>query len=271
MPFFKYEDNNKIIIKIGGKMLNQFSRSQLLFGKDNMEILKNAKILIFGVGGVGGYVCEALARSGIFNFTIVDDDKVCTTNINRQIIANFNTVGKYKVDVMKERILSINPNALVDVKKCFYLPTNKDEFIFKDYDYIVDCVDTVTAKISIIMEAQSSGVKIISAMGAGNKMHPEMLEVSDIYKTSVDPLARVMRYELRKRNVKKLKVVYSKEKPIKPYEDMSISCRLHCICPAGTRKCIERRDIPGSNAFVPSTMGLIIAAEIIKDLINYKD
>lgn len=251
-------------------MLNQFSRSQLLFGADNMKKLKEAKVLIFGIGGVGGYVCESLARSGVYNFLLVDDDKVCMTNINRQIIATFDTVGKYKVDVMKDRILSINPKANIETRKCFYLPENKDEFNFKDFDYVVDCVDTVTAKISIIMEAQRCGVKIISAMGAGNKMNPAMLEVSDIYKTSVDPLARVMRYELRKRRVKKLKVVYSKEKPIKPFEDMSISCRVHCVCPAGTRKCTERRDIPGSNAFVPSAMGLIISSEIIKDLIGYK-
>jgi tRNA A37 threonylcarbamoyladenosine dehydratase len=198
---------------------------------------------------------------------LIDDDKVCLTNLNRQIIATRSTVGKYKVDVMKDRILDINPQCKVEVHKCFYLPENKDEFDFSQYDYIVDAVDTVTAKIQLVMEAQEKGVPIISSMGAGNKLNPAEFEVADIYKTSVCPLAKVMRRELKKRGVKKLKVVYSKEKPIRPIEDMAISCRTNCICPPGAQhKCTERRDIPGSTAFVPSVVGLIIASEVVKDM-----
>lgn len=250
-------------------MLNQFSRSQLLVGPDGMDRLRKANVLIFGIGGVGGYAAEALARSGVGNFTLVDDDKVCLTNINRQIIATRKTVGKYKAEVMSERIKEINPEANVEVRKCFYLPENADTFDFSQYSYIIDAVDTVTAKIEIIMQAQKTGVPVISCMGAGNKMDPTKFEVTDIYKTSMCPLAKVMRRELKKRGVKKLKVVYSSEKPIRPLEDMSISCRQHCICPPGTvRKCTERRDIPGSMAFVPSVAGLILAGEVVKDLIQ---
>ena len=248
-------------------MLNQFSRTQLLLGADNMERLANTKVAVFGIGGVGGYVVEALARSGVGSFVIVDDDKVCLTNINRQIIATRKTVGKYKVDVMTERILEINPDAKVEARKCFYLPENAHEFDFSEYDYVVDAVDTVTAKLEIIMRAKECNVPVISCMGAGNKLDPTQLEVADIYKTSVCPLARVMRRELKKRGVKKLKVVYSKGQPTRPIEDMSISCRSHCVCPPGTvHKCTERRDIPGSIAFVPSVAGLILAGEVIKDL-----
>ena len=248
-------------------MLNQFSRTQLLLGADNMDRLSNAKVAVFGIGGVGGYVVEALARSGVGSFVLVDDDKVCLTNINRQIIATRKTVGKYKVDVMKERILEINPDADVEVRKCFYLPENAHEFPFEEYSYVVDAVDTVTAKIQLVMEAKEAGVPIISSMGAGNKFDPTAFQVADIYKTSVCPLAKVMRRELKKRGIKKLKVVYSQEKPTRPIEDMSISCRSHCICPPdAAHKCTERRDIPGSTAFVPSVVGLIIAGEVIKDL-----
>ena len=252
-------------------MLNQFSRTQLILGEEAMEKLKNSTVAIFGIGGVGGYVCEALARSGVYKFVLVDDDKVCLTNVNRQIIATLDTVGKYKCDVMKDRILSINPKAEVEIHKCFFLPSNQDDFDFKKYDYVVDAVDTVTAKIAIILKAKEAKVPIISAMGAGNKLNPAMLEVSDIYNTKVDPLAKVMRIELKKRHINKLKVVYSKERPIKPYMDMSISCYKHCVCPPGTRKCTVRRDIPGSNAFVPTTMGLIIASEVVKDLTNIRN
>ncbi len=248
-------------------MLNQFSRTELLYGKEAMNKLENTKVAIFGIGGVGGYTVEALARSGIGHFVLVDDDRVCVTNINRQIIATIQTVGKYKVEVMKDRILSINPKADVEIRQCFFLPENKDEFDFASYDYVVDAVDTVTAKISIIIQAKTYNIPVISSMGAGNKKDPTAFEIADIYETSVDPLARVMRHELRKRNITDLKVVYSKEKPTKPLEDMSISCRYHCVCPPGTqRKCIDRRDIPGSTAFVPSVVGLIIASEVIKDL-----
>lgn len=250
-------------------MLNQFSRSQLLVGQEGMKKINQSRVLIFGIGGVGGYVAEALARSGVGYFTLVDDDKVCLTNINRQIIATRKTVGKYKAEVMAERIKDINPDAEVEVRKCFYLPENADTFDFSKYDYVVDAVDTVTAKIDIIMQAQKLNVPVISCMGAGNKMDASKFEVADIYKTTMCPLAKVMRRELKKRGVKKLKVVYSKEKPIRPIEDMSISCRQHCICPPGVaRKCTDRRDIPGSMAFVPSVAGLILAGEVIKDLVS---
>ena len=251
-------------------MLNQFSRTQLVFGADNMERLKNARVAVFGVGGVGGYTVEALARSGVGTLDLIDDDKVCLTNINRQILATRKTVGKYKVDVAKERILEINPDAKVNTYKMFYLPETKDQFHFEDYDYVVDAIDTVTGKIQLVLQAQEAGTPIISSMGAGNKINPAMFEVADIYKTSVCPLAKVMRRELKRRGIKKLKVVYSKEKPIRPVEDMYISCRAHCICPPGAaRKCTERRDIPGSTAFVPSTVGLIIAGEVVKDILGF--
>ena len=232
-------------------MLNQFSRTELLLGKEAMERLSRARVAVFGIGGVGGYTVEALVRSGVGAIDLIDDDKVCLTNLNRQIIATRSTVGKCKVEV----------------HKCFYLPETKDEFDFSSYSYVVDAVDTVTAKIALVMQAQETGTPIISSMGAGNKLNPAMFEVADIYKTSVCPLAKVMRRELKKRGVKKLKVVYSREQPVTPIEDMSISCRAHCICPPGAKhKCTERRAIPGSNAFVPSVAGLIIASEVIKDL-----
>lgn len=248
-------------------MLNQFSRTQLLLGQEAMEKLKSKRVAVFGIGGVGGYVCEALVRSGIGAFDLIDDDKVCLTNLNRQIIATRKTVGKYKVEVMKERMLDINPDVDVRLHQCFFLPENADQFPFEEYDYVVDAIDTVTGKIEIIMRAQKLKIPVISAMGAGNKLDASRFQVTDIYKTKMCPLARVMRYELKKRGVKKLKVVYSDEKPIKPYEDMSISCRTNCICPPGAQhKCTERRDIPGSTAFVPAVAGLLIAGEIVKDL-----
>lgn len=248
-------------------MLNQFSRTQLLLGKEAMDKLKNSRVAVFGIGGVGGYVCEALVRSGVGHFDLIDDDKVCLTNLNRQIIATRKTVGQYKTDVMKERMLDINPDIEVNVHKCFFLPENAEEFPFEQYDYVVDAVDTVTAKIELVMKAKEMEVPIISSMGAGNKLDPSAFRVADIYKTKMCPLAKVMRRELKQRGVKKLKVVYSEEKPTRPLEDMAISCRKHCICPPGAKhKCTERRDIPGSVAFVPSVVGLIIAGEVIKDL-----
>lgn len=252
-------------------MLTQFSRTELLLGKEGMERLKNARVAVFGVGGVGGYVCEALVRSGVGSFDLIDDDKVCLTNLNRQIIATRSTVGKYKVDVMKERMLDINPDVQVETYKSFFLPENADDFPFAEYDYVVDAVDTVTAKIELVMKCQSMGVPIISSMGAGNKLDASAFQVADIYKTKMCPLAKVMRRELKKRGVKKLKVVYSEEKPTRPIEDMAISCRTHCICPPGAaHKCTERRDIPGSVAFVPSVAGLIVAGEVVKDLVYTK-
>jgi tRNA A37 threonylcarbamoyladenosine dehydratase len=251
-------------------MLTQFSRTELLLGKESMDRLADSRVAVFGVGGVGGYVCEALARTGVGAFDLIDDDKVCLTNVNRQIIATRKTVGKYKADVMKERILDINPKADVRIFQCFFLPENADTFPFAEYDYIVDAVDTVTAKISLVMKAQEMGIPIISSMGAGNKMEASMFRVADIYQTKVCPLAKVMRRELKKRGVKKLKVVYSEEKPITPVEDMAISCRTNCICPPGAaRKCTDRRAIPGSTAFVPSVAGLIIAGEVVKDLTGW--
>jgi tRNA A37 threonylcarbamoyladenosine dehydratase len=234
-----------------------------------MEKLAAARVAIFGIGGVGGYAVEALARSGVGALDLIDDDRICLTNINRQILATRKTVGKYKVDVAAERIADINPDCKVTTYKTFYMPDTQGEFDFKQYDYIIDAIDTVTGKLTIIENAKACGVPVISCMGAGNKMDATAFEVTDIYKTSVCPLARTMRRELKKRGIDSLKVVYSKEEPIKPNDDMEISCRNHCICPPGTvRKCTARRDIPGSNAFVPSVAGLILAGEVIKDLIK---
>ena len=248
-------------------MLNQFSRTQLLYGKEAMNKLQNSHVASFGLGGVGGYVGEALVRSGIGSFDLIDDDKICLTNLNRQIIATFDTVGQYKTDAMKERMLKINQKVNIQTHQCFFLPENATDFSFEDYDYIIDAVDTVSAKIELVLKAQEHNIPIISSTGAGNKVDPTQFKITDIYKTKVCPLAKVMRRELKKRHVKKLKVVYSKEKPIRPIDDLSISCRTHYICPPGTKpKCTIRRDIPGSNAFVPSTVGLIIASKVIKDL-----
>ncbi len=248
-------------------MLNQFSRTELLLGKDAMEKLYNSRVAVFGIGGVGGYVVEALVRSGVGAIDLIDDDKVCITNLNRQIIATRSSVGKYKVDVAEERILDINPDCKVTKFRMFYTPQTSSEIDFSVYDYVVDAIDTVVGKIELVMKCNEVNVPIISSMGAGNKLHPEMFEVADIYKTSVCPLAKVMRQELKKRRIKHLKVVYSKEIPVKPKEDAEISCKTHCVCPPGTeRKCTAKRQIPGSNAFVPSAVGLIIAAEIIRDL-----
>ena len=252
-------------------MLNQFSRTQLLYGEESMKKLAGCRVAIFGIGGVGGYVVEGLARSGVGAMDLIDDDRVCLTNINRQIIATRKTVGRYKVDVAKERIHDINPDCVVRTYKTFYLPETQDQFDFTEYDYVVEAIDTVTGKLTIIENAKKAGVPVISAMGAGNKVDPTAFEVTDIYKTTRCPLARVMRRECKKRGIDSLKVVYSKETPVRPLEDMSISCRQHCICPPGTaRKCTERRDIPGSTAFVPSVAGLIIAGEIVNDLTAFK-
>ncbi|WP_294856994.1 tRNA threonylcarbamoyladenosine dehydratase [uncultured Oscillibacter sp.] len=248
-------------------MLNQFSRTQLLLGADGMEKLSAARVAVFGIGGVGGYTVEALARSGVGTLDLIDDDRVCLTNVNRQIFATRKTVGQYKVDVARERILEINPDAVVYTYKTFYAPQTAAQFDFTQYDYVVDAIDTVTGKLELVEQAQSAGVPIISSMGAGNKMDPTAFEVTDIYKTTVCPLARVMRRELKKRGIRKLKVVYSREPAMTPIDDMTISCRTHCICPPGTaRKCTQRRQVPGSNAFVPPVAGLILAAEVVKDL-----
>ncbi|MBO4559573.1 MAG: tRNA threonylcarbamoyladenosine dehydratase [Lachnospiraceae bacterium] len=246
--------------------LNRFSRTELLLGRSAMERLAGCRVAVFGIGGVGGYVCEALARSGVGTFDLIDDDKVCETNINRQIIATVKTVGKYKTDVMKERILDINPEAEVNTYKCFFLPENAADFPFEKYDYVVDAIDTVTAKIELVLQCRKMGVPIISSMGAGNKLDPTKFRVADIYKTNIDPLSRVMRRELKKRGIEELKVVYSEEPPISPDGDAA----------AGSTGIIEesglhpaRRSIPGSTAFVPSVAGLIIAGEVVKDLTKH--
>ena len=248
-------------------MLNQFSRTELLFGKAAMEHLRQCRVAVFGIGGVGGYAVEALARSGVGTLDLIDDDKICLTNLNRQIFATRSTVGKEKVAAAKARIQDICPEITVHTHSCFFMPDTADQFDFHDFDYVIDAIDTVTGKLEIILRAKAAGVPVISAMGAGNKLDPTAFRVADIYDTKVCPLARVMRYELRKRHVRDVKVVYSEEKPIRPIEDMAISCRNHCVCPPGTvRKCTVRRDIPGSNAFVPSVAGLILAGEVIRDL-----
>ena len=250
-------------------MLNQFSRTQLVFGRDAMEILAKSRVAVFGIGGVGGYTVEALARSGVGKLDLIDDDKICLTNVNRQILATLKTVGQYKVDVAEERIHSINTQCEVRTYKTFYLPDTAEEFDFSQYDYVVDAIDTVSGKIQLVLAAQAAATPIISSMGAGNKLDATAFRVADIMQTSVCPLARVMRRELKKRSVRHLKVVYSRERPIRPLEDLSISCRAHCICPPGTKRhCTDRRDIPGSVAFVPSVVGLIIAGEVVKDLCN---
>jgi len=233
--------------------MEQFSRFEILIGEDKMNLLKTKRIAVFGIGGVGGAVVEALVRSGITKFDLIDDDVVSLSNLNRQIIANLETVGQDKVEVMKKRILSINKNVEVNTFKCFFLPENSNQFDFTNYDYVVDAVDTVTAKIEIIRKAKEANVPIISSMGTGNKMNPTMLEVCDINKTSVCPLAKVMRYELRKRNIKNVKVVYSKEEPLIPLKIIEGS---------------NKKNIPGSTSFVPPVAGYIIASEVIKDLLK---
>jgi tRNA A37 threonylcarbamoyladenosine dehydratase len=250
-------------------MLGPFSRTELLIGSEAMEKLKNSTVAIFGVGGVGSFTAEALARSGVGKLVLIDDDNVCLTNINRQIHATTKTIGKPKVEVMAQRIKEINPRAEVVTYKTFYTKDTAEELILDDYDYVVDAVDTVSAKIDLAVRCTERGIPIISSMGAGNKLNPTMFEVTDIFKTSICPLAKIMRYELRKRGIKKLKVVYSKEKPIKPNENSVHSCKNNCICPPGSeRTCSSRRQIPGSISFVPSVVGLIIAGEVVKDLIS---
>ncbi len=248
-------------------MLTQFARTELLLGKEAMETLFHAKIAVFGIGGVGGYVCEALVRSGIRSFALIDDDKVCLSNLNRQIVATRKTVGRYKAEVMKERMLDINPDVDVDIYPCFFLPENADEFPFEEYDYIVDAVDTVTAKIAIVMKAQENNIPVISCMGAGNKLDGSQFKVADIYQTKVCPLAKVMRRELKKRGVKKLKVVYSEEKPVVLSEENPAGCQENGISPLEeAHKYTGRRSVPGSVAFVPSIAGLLIAGEVVKDI-----
>lgn len=250
-------------------MLNQFSRTELLIGDQGIVNLKRASVAIFGVGGVGSYAVEALARSGVGTFYLYDDDKVCLTNINRQLIATRKTVGRVKVEVMMERILDINPDAVVYANRCFFGVETASEIDFSKFDYIIDAIDTVSSKLLLVEIAHKSGIPIISSMGAGNKLDPTRFEVSDINQTSVCPLAKVVRKELKVRGIPKLKVVYSKEPAMKPIEKDELSCKNNCICPKDVqRNCSSRRQVPGSIAFVPSVVGLIIAGEVIKDLIK---
>lgn len=250
-------------------MQNQFSRTQLLMGKAAIDTLMGSRVAVFGVGGVGGYVVEALARSGVGELDIIDDDRVCLTNVNRQVIATLSTVGKHKVDVCEERVHDINRRCIVHKYQMFYLPETADAIDISQFDYVVDCIDTVKAKLDLIKRCHDQNVPIISCMGAANKMDATAFQVTDINKTKMDPLAKVIRKKLRKMNIHKLKVVYSEEEPLRPIDDPNISCRFHCICPnKDMRKCTDRRDIPASNAFVPAAAGLICGGEVIKDLVR---
>lgn len=249
-------------------MLHSFSRTEMLIGTEGLKKLEDSTVAIFGIGGVGTYAVEGLARSGVGRFVLVDDDEVCLTNINRQIHATRKTVGQPKVEAMKERILSINPKAEVEIHQELYNEDSAERLLRDDYDYVIDAIDMVSAKLDLIVRCKERNIPIISSMGAGNKLDPSQFEVSDIYKTSYCPLAKVMRTELKKRRIKKLKVVYSKEKPLKPIE-LGGGCKTNCICPNKDRTCVERRTIPGSVAFVPSVVGLIIASEVVKDIVGY--
>jgi len=252
-------------------MLHAFSRTELLLGEAAMGRLKQCKVAIFGVGGVGSWAAEALVRSGVGSFVLVDDDRICLTNLNRQLHATRKTVGQVKVEAMKARMLEINPAAHIHLHQRFYGPGLADELIDPECDYIIDCIDTVTCKLDLVVEAQKRGIPIISCMGAGNKLDPTRFEVADISKTKTCPLARTMRKELRKRGVHSLKVVYSQEEVIAPILSEGSSCTNACICPKGTeRTCTTRRQIPGSIAFVPAVAGLILAGEVIKELVKIR-
>ncbi len=247
--------------------LHSFSRSELLIGTEGLNKLKNSKIAIFGIGGVGTFATEALARTGVEKFVLVDDDDICLTNINRQLHATRSTVGKAKVEVMKERILDINPKAEVEVHKELYNSDSAERLLLPEYDYVIDAIDMVSAKLDLIERSKKMGLPIISSMGAGNKLDPTRFEVADISKTSICPLAKVMRKELRKRGVKNVKVVYSKEEPMTPLQ-LNSDCKTNCICTNKDRTCTVKHQIPGSIAFVPSTVGLIIASVVVRDLIK---
>lgn len=250
-------------------MLHAFSRFEMLVGPDVIMKLAQSRVAVFGVGGVGSFAVEGLARSGVGKFILVDDDRVCLTNLNRQIHAVRKTIGRPKVEVMKERILEVNPKAEVEAHQLFYLPETAGGLLDGKIDYIVDAVDTVTAKIDLVMKARDKGIPIISSMGTGNKLDPTKLMITDISKTTTDPLARVMRKELRNRGITSLKVLFSGEIPLRTIENEQTSCRDCCVCPKGTeRKCTARRNIPGSTSFVPPVAGLIIAGEVVKDLMG---
>lgn len=247
---------------------HSLSRTELLIGKDALDKLAKSKVMVFGVGGVGSFTVEALARAGVGNLILVDDDTVCLTNLNRQIHATYKTISKNKVEVMKERVLSVNRNCNVETIQVFVTPDNLEEIIPDDVDYVVDAIDTVSAKIALAVYCEQKGIKLMSSMGTGNKLNPAEFKVADIYNTKVCPLAKVMRYELRKRGVKKLKVVYSEEMPRKPKVEDVVTCKTGCVCTGGTKKCSSKRQIPGSVSFVPPVAGMIIASEVVKDLIK---
>jgi len=250
-------------------MLNSFSRTELLLGKEAMNIISSSTVAVFGIGGVGSFTVEALARCGVGKLVLIDDDNVCLTNINRQIHATTKTVGKPKVEVMRDRILEINPRAKVDIFQEFYSVESSYKLLSTDYNYVADAIDTISGKIDLVVKCKEMGIPIICSMGAGNKLDPTKFTVSDIYKTTIDPIAKVMRKELRKRGIESLKVVYSTEEPLKIEQECDASCKVNCICPPGSqRTCSTRRQIPGSISFVPSVVGLIMASEIIKDLIK---
>jgi tRNA A37 threonylcarbamoyladenosine dehydratase len=250
-------------------MQNEFSRTELLIGKRSLDKLRRSTVAVFGVGGVGSYTAEALARCGVGHIVMVDDDLICVTNINRQLHATHKTIGRSKVEVMKERLLDINPKIKIETHQVFYLPDIGAELIKKDYDYIVDALDTVTAKIDIVVRAKELGIPVISCMGSGKKLNPTLFEIADLFDTSVCPLCRVMRVELRKRGIKKLQVVYSKEPVMEPFAVEDASCSRSCICPKGgsIRKCSTRHDIPGTISFVPAVAGLIAASAVVRNLL----
>ncbi len=248
-------------------MSEPFARTELLLGKEAMDVLAGSRVAIFGIGGVGGYACEALCRSGVESFDLVDSDRVDLSNLNRQIIATRDTVGRLKVEVMRERILTINPQAEVRIHPCFFLPENAGDFPFAEYDYVIDAVDTVSAKLELAVQCDRAHTPIISCMGAGNKLDPTAFRVTDIYRTRMDPLARVMRRELKKRGVQSLKVVYSEETPIQPPEEPAPGGQDSGPCPPeDSRPSASRRILPGSAAFVTAVAGLILAGEVVKDL-----
>lgn len=245
-----------------------FSRTELLVGEDGLKKLSESKVVIFGIGGVGSFATEALVRAGLGNIVLVDDDEVCLTNLNRQIHASLQTVGKPKVEVMRDRILAINPKCQVAIHQTFVTKDNIAEIISLDTDYVIDAIDTVSSKIALVVWCQEHNIKIIASMGTGNKFDPTRFKVADIYDTSICPLAKVMRKELRKREIKSLKVVYSEEFPTKPKLEEVITCKEGCICSGGSKKCTKKRQIPGSLSFVPPVAGMILAGEVIKDLLG---
>jgi tRNA A37 threonylcarbamoyladenosine dehydratase len=250
------------------KAQHSLSRTELLIGKDGLDKLRNSKVVILGVGGVGSYTVEALARAGVGKLIIVDDDTVCLTNLNRQVHATYNTISKSKVEVMKERIASINKDCIVITHQVFVTAENVSEIISDDVDYVVDAIDTISAKLGVVEYCYKKDIKIMSSMGTGNKLDPTQFKVADVFKTKVCPLAKVMRHELRKRGVEKLKVVYSEEIPIKPNSDDVVTCKTGCVCTGGTKKCASKRQIPGSISFVPPVAGMIIGGEVVRDILE---